>query len=74
MYNLVKRYLARLPASLQEEEVMDEDGTVTKVKRCVYTPHSLRATTTTLLLDAGVDIIKVFAGRLPLFVRFFAMP
>src|SRR5208337_792637 len=25
----------------------------------VYTPHSLRATTATLLLDAGVDIIKV---------------
>jgi integrase len=30
-----------------------------RVKRCVYTPHSLRATTATLLLDAGVDIIKV---------------
>ena len=59
MYNLVQRYLARLPASMQEEEVTDEDGTVTKVKRCVYTPHSLRATTATLLLDAGVDIIKV---------------
>jgi site-specific recombinase XerD len=27
--------------------------------RCVYTPHSLRATTATLLLDAGVDIAKV---------------
>jgi site-specific recombinase XerD len=26
---------------------------------CVYTPHSLRATTATLLLDAGVDIKKV---------------
>jgi integrase len=39
--------------------VTDEDGTVRKVKRCVYTPHSLRATTATLLLDAGVDIIKV---------------
>jgi integrase len=30
-----------------------------KVKRSVFTPHSLRATTATLLLDAGVDIIKV---------------
>jgi len=58
MYNLVQGYLTRLPASLREEEVTDEDGTVTKVKRCVYTPHSLRATTATLLLDAGVDIIK----------------
>ena len=27
--------------------------------RCIYTPHSLRATTATLLLDAGVDIRKV---------------
>ena len=37
----------------------DEDGTVTKVKHRVYTPHSLRVTTATLLLDSGVDIIKV---------------
>ena len=59
MYNLVQGYLARLPSSLREEEVTDEDGTVKKVKRCIYTPHSLRATTATLLLDAGVDIIKV---------------
>ncbi len=59
MYNLVQGYLARLPSSTREEEVTDEDGTVKKVKRCVYTPHSLRATMATLLLDAGVDIIKV---------------
>jgi hypothetical protein len=58
MYNLVQGYLARLPASLREEEVTDKDGTVKKVKRCIYTPHSLRPTTATLLLDAGVDIIK----------------
>ena len=44
---------------MREEDVTAEDGTVTKVKRCAYTPHSLRATTATLLLDAGVDIIKV---------------
>ena len=55
----MQRYLARLPSSLRKEDVTAEDGTVTKVKRCVYTPHSLRATTATLLLDAGVDIIKV---------------
>lgn len=59
MYNLVQGYLSRLPSSMREEEVTDEDGTVRKVKRCIYTPHSLRATTATLLLDAGVDIIKV---------------
>ena len=58
MYNLIQAYLSRLPGSLREEEVTDEDGTVKKVKRCIYTPHSLRATTATLLLDAGVDIIK----------------
>ena len=59
MYKLVQRYLARLPSSMREEDVTAEDGSVTKVKRCAYTPHSLRATTATLLLDAGVDIIKV---------------
>ena len=59
MYNLLQGYLARLPGSLREEEVTAEDGSVAKVKRCVYTPHSLRATTATLLLDAGVDITKV---------------
>ena len=59
MYRLLQGYLARLPGSLREEEVAGADGAVRKVKRCVYTPHSLRATTATLLLDAGVDIIKV---------------
>jgi site-specific recombinase XerD len=59
MYNLLQEYLTRLPGSMREEEVTDKDGNVTKVKRCAYTPHSLRATTATLLLDAGVDIIKV---------------
>ena len=29
------------------------------VRRCLYTPHSLRATTATLLRDASVDLIKV---------------
>lgn len=59
MYNLVLGYLARLPGSKIEEEVPDGEGGMRKVKRCVYTPHSLRATTATLLLDAGVDIVKV---------------
>jgi site-specific recombinase XerD len=39
--------------------VVGADGAVRKLKRCAYTPHSLRATTATLLLEAGVDIIKV---------------
>ncbi len=46
MYLTVLAYLEKLPGS-------------TKDGRCIYTPHSLRATTATLLLDAGVDITKV---------------
>ena len=53
MYKLVQGYLTRLPSSLWDEEETHKDGTVKKVKRCLSTPHSLRATTATLLLDAG---------------------
>jgi integrase/recombinase XerC len=59
MYNLIQGYLSRLPGAVREGEIAGEDGSVTKASRCVYSPHSLRATTATLLLDAGVDIIKV---------------
>jgi integrase/recombinase XerC len=59
MYRLVEGYLSRLPGSMHEEEVTGPDGSVRKVKRCVYTPHSLRATTATLLLEAGKDIRAV---------------
>ena len=31
----------------------------TSLRKCIYTPHSLRTTTATLLLGAGVDINKV---------------
>lgn len=55
MYRVIQGYLDRLPGAMKEEEL--ENGS--KVERCVYTPHSLRATTATLLLDAGVDIRKV---------------
>lgn len=55
MYLLIQGYLQRLPGANVEE--VAPDGT--KVRRCIYTPHSLRATTATLLLDAGVDIRKV---------------
>lgn len=51
MYLLLLKYLEKLPGSMRAEE----DGT----RRCIYSPHSLRATTATLLLDAGVDIVKV---------------
>ena len=63
MYNLVQGYLSRLPASLREEEVTEEDGTVTKVKRCIYTPHSLWATTATLLLGGGKRDRRRKAGQ-----------
>jgi integrase len=59
MYTILQSYLVRLPGSMREEEALAEDGSTAKVSRCFYTPHSLRATTATHLLDAGVDIIKV---------------
>ena len=46
MYRVVDSYLRRLPGAIKEGQ-------------CIYSPHSLRATTATLLLDAGVDIMKV---------------
>lgn len=51
MYLLVQSYLEKLPGAVRT----DEQGK----RHCVYSPHSLRATTATLLLDAGVDIRKV---------------
>jgi len=53
MYNLVRRYLERLPRVLRP---VAEGSTV---QRCLYTPHSLRATTATLLLKAGVALLEV---------------
>ena len=55
MYRLIQGYLEQLPGALKEIEL--PNGRT--VKRCVYTPHSLRATAATLLLDAGVDITNV---------------
>jgi integrase/recombinase XerC len=55
MYRLIQDYLERLPGVMKDHE--NPDGTNTRT--CIYTPHSLRATTATLLLDAGVDIRKV---------------
>jgi len=51
MYRLIMTYLIQLPGAV----TADEEGNV----RCLYSPHSLRATTATLLLEAGVDIRKV---------------
>jgi len=52
---MANRYLEQLPGALKEEQLLDGST----VQRCIYTPHSLRATTATLLLDANVDIVKV---------------
>jgi len=55
MYRLVESYLQQVPGATRE--ILTTDGA--DANTCVYTPHSLRATTATLLLDAGVDIRKV---------------
>jgi len=55
MYRLIQEYLAKLPGAVKEIELPDGR----KAQRCVYTPHSLRATAATLLLDAGVEITAV---------------
>ncbi len=55
MYLLIESYLERPPGAMKDDQL--EGGQT--IRRCIYTPHSLRATTATLLLDANVDIIKV---------------
>ncbi len=55
MWTVLKEYLSQLPNAMRERELPDG----TKVMDCVYTPHSLRATAATLLLDSGVDIMEV---------------
>ena len=55
MNRLLMSYLQRLPGAMHE--VALPDGS--KVRRCSYSPHSLRATAATLLLDSGVAIEAV---------------
>ena len=57
LYQLILGYLQRLPRAMKRIE--QDDGTTKE--RCIYTPHSLRATTATLLLKSGVDILDVQA-------------
>jgi site-specific recombinase XerD len=54
-YRLLQGYFAQLPGALKQVAV---DGGEIR-QRSVYTPHSTRATTATLLLEAGEDIRKV---------------
>ena len=55
MWTVLKHYLEQLPNAIRERR--QPDGGVTR--QCIYTPHSLRATAATLLLDSGVDIMEV---------------
>jgi len=55
MWVVLKRYLSNVPNALRERELASGE----KAIECVYTPHSLRATAATLLLDSGVDIMEV---------------
>src|SRR5262249_30043067 len=55
MSNLLMGYLQRLPGANQQTEL----PTGQKAMRCVYSPHTLRATTATLLLDSGESIESV---------------
>jgi site-specific recombinase XerC len=55
MYNLIAGSLAQLPGAVKEEQ----RRRVVPSGRCLYTPHSLRATAATAPLDAGQDICKV---------------
>jgi integrase len=54
MYRLIMGYLERLPRDSRAR-----DGDASPATPCPYSPHSLRATSATLLLGAGVDIRKV---------------
>lgn len=54
MYRLIQDYLDRLPGS---KRTAQDDAHVGR--KHPHTPHSLRATTATLLLDSGVDMRKV---------------
>ncbi len=49
------RYLERLPGALQAKKVSLGE----QIQECVFSPHSMRATTATLMLDSGVAIESV---------------
>jgi site-specific recombinase XerD len=55
MYRLLMSYLERLPGAMQETVLPHGEKTL----ECIYSPHSLRATTATLLLDGREPIESV---------------
>ena len=56
MYRIVMGYLRLLPGAMIE---VGRDENDLPQYECRFSPHSLRATTATLLLEAGEDICKV---------------
>jgi site-specific recombinase XerD len=54
-YSVLTGYLERLPGALREKVLPNGE----KIQECIYSPHSLRATTATLLLDAREPIESV---------------
>ena len=72
LYRLLLSYLERVPGAMVEQEqvVLPGEASTSEAEtvesptpepklRCRYTPHSLRATTATLLDEAGVGIKKI---------------
>ncbi len=55
MYRILMGYLRRLPGAMEVRETVSGETR----SACVYSPHSLRATTATLLLDSSVPIESV---------------
>jgi site-specific recombinase XerD len=55
MYRVLMNYLERVPGAMHEIELPSGE----KETVCAYSPHSLRATTATLLLDTSVPIESV---------------
>jgi site-specific recombinase XerD len=55
MYRLLMSYLERLPGAMIEKELPSGE----KIQECVYSPHSLRATTAMLLLNGREPIESV---------------
>jgi integrase len=55
MYKVLMGYFERLPGAMQEKEL----PTGERVRECVFSPHFVRATPPTLLLDSGVPIESV---------------
>jgi site-specific recombinase XerD len=55
MSTILTGYLERLPGTLREKVLPSGE----KIQECIYSPHSFRATTATLLLDAREPIESV---------------